>query len=631
MSVYANSPYYFSVTQAHTLIAKFNENARRGPIYAESIGNYVAVGLIESEEGEYGSGWFSLVVFIDPADNLEISIEAADTSAISAPFEYRGYTYTVYYLSGNPSWGDVTGFSSPTLEGAFSAGHVHITNGNLAESLQRFATNWNTLADTIGLRNGSADDIDRVVVTLEYPEPGYALANSLVSLVPNVGVVDYTTISWTEKVSGDPATQAESGLNYVASIPINTSHNMAERVKVVCKSAKENNVTTVLTASCRRGENDYTIGIIRITFGKTGSLDPFVNIDDPSDDNEGGDGIGTAAIIGATIPFTVTLEPSAKATGFVSIYNPSLIEVRDLAYYMWNADPTTHEWWRRIVADPMDLILGLQYVPVPVPSGSPQVIKVGFFETTVSMKPATRQFVEVDCGALTINEFWGAYLDYSPYTKIELYLPYCGMHPINTDDVMGKTVSIKYQVDILSGACVAMVAVNGSVMYTFSGNCAAPVPVTSQQFGDLIQAGVQLAASIGSMVATGGLSAPIAATGKALPMAHQTARMINAGVSTGSSAANTVMSMKPTVERSGAVGSTAGMMAPQKPYFIITRPRQAIPAQQNKYTGYPAFTTHQIGNLQGYTEIEALHLSVPGATDAEYEEIASLLQGGIIL
>ena len=269
---------------------------------------------------------------------------------------------------------------------------------------------------------------------------------------------------------------------------------------------------------------------------------------------------------------------SAVDTGFLTIYNPSLAQLQALSDYLWSSlfDLDT---FKKIVADPMDLFLGLSIVPVAVPNGSTKTVKVGGISTGISMTVAASQYVEVDCGSITVNEYWGAYLDYEPFTQAQLYLPYIGTHPIAIDDVMGKTITIKYHVDILSGSCIAYVKCGRSVLYSFIGQCSASIPITSNDWTNVINGALNIATAIGSMVATGGASAPSAA---------------------GTIASTAVNSLKPSIEKSGSLSGTGGIMGIQKPYLIITRPKQAIPTAQNKYMGYPSFITSVVSLLSGY-------------------------------
>lgn len=300
---------------------------------------------------------------------------------------------------------------------------------------------------------------------------------------------------------------------------------------------------------------------------------------------------------------------SATSTGFITLFNPSVTQMRNLANYMWSGlfDIDT---FRKIFADPMDCILGLSIIPVDVPAGGSAEVMVGNIATGIYMTTASAQYVEVDCGSVDVSEYWGAYLDYEPYTKAELYLPYIGTHAISIDDIMGRTVTIKYHVDILSGACVAYVKCGASVLYSFIGQCASSIPITGNDWTNVINGVLSIAGSIGSMVATGGASAPTA-----IP------QMASTGIN----------SLKPSIEKSGSLSGTGGMLGIQTPYLILTRPRQALPERQNKFIGYPAFMTDFLGNLSGYTEVESIHLEGIQATGAELSEIETILKGGVIL
>lgn len=358
------------------------------------------------------------------------------------------------------------------------------------------------------------------------------------------------------------------------------------------------------------------------------NLEPFVEDTDPY--SKGGDtetGGGTGDFDGTSDDISIPELPtlSATSTNFITLFNPSLGELQNLANYMWS-DLFDLDTFKKIFADPMDCILGLSIVPVAVPSGGSKAVTVGNISTGVTMQVASAQYVSVDCGTLNVNEYWGAYLDYDPYTKAEIYLPYIGTHPIAVDDIMGKAVHVVYHVDILSGACTAYVQCGGSVLYSFIGQCSASIPITGNDWTNVINGVLSIAGSIGSMVATGGMSAPLTAL-----QAPVTAAKVGGALATGSSLASTaVNSLKPSVEKSGSMSGVGGMLAVQTPYIILTRPRQARPKQQNTYTGYPSFITSKLSKLTGYTEIEVIHMDGLTCTDAEAIEIESLLKSGVI-
>ena len=347
---------------------------------------------------------------------------------------------------------------------------------------------------------------------------------------------------------------------------------------------------------------------------------PFIPDTDPyikGDKTGGGSGTGSGTG-GGTGDFNGTTEDvnipdlptlSAVDTGLISLFNPSSAQLKTLANYLWGS-AFELSTWKKMFADPMDAILGLSIVPVNVPSSGSASLTIGNISTGITLPKVSSQYVTVDCGTINVNEYWGAYLDYSPYTQAEIYLPFIGIHPMTIDDIMGKPVHVVYHIDVLSGACCAYVKCGGSVLYSFVGQCSCSIPITSNDWTNVINGTISIAASIGTMVATGGASAPMAIPGLA------------------STATN---SLKPTVDKSGAMGGMGGMLGVQNPYIILTRPRQAIPAYQNTFTGYPSFITKTLSECSGYTEVENIHLENVPATDGELEEINDLLKSGVII
>ena len=335
------------------------------------------------------------------------------------------------------------------------------------------------------------------------------------------------------------------------------------------------------------------------------SFDPFY----PGGESDTGGGEGNFDGTSVDVDFALLPTLSAVDTGFITLYNPTLAQLHSLADYMWS-NLFDIDTLKKLFSDPMQAILGLSIVPGPVPSGVTQNVKIGNIDSGISMTKAASQYIDIDCGTLNVEEFWGAYLDYEPYTKAEIFLPFIGVHQISIDDIMNKPVHIKYHIDLLSGGCACEIKCGGSVLYTFIGSCAVSIPVTGSDWTNLINGVLSAASAIGTMVATGGSAAP-------------------AAISTLASTA--VNSLKPSIEKSGSIAGAGGLLAGKVPVLILTRPRQALPNNQNKFTGYPSFITRSLGSLSGYTEVHSIRLSGIDGTEAEIDEIEELLKGGVIL
>lgn len=310
------------------------------------------------------------------------------------------------------------------------------------------------------------------------------------------------------------------------------------------------------------------------------------------------------------IDFTDAPTSGIAYSGFITIFTPDLSQLQSLASYMWTGafDVTN---WRKIFANPMDAILGLHIIPIsPGYSGNKEV-KVGGMGTGVSMDYTTIRYHKASMGTCDVPKKWGAYLDYSPYTKTSIFLPYIGFRELDTDDIMGRSIALQYIIDILTGACVAELKCGSTVLYSWEGNCANPVPITSNSWTNAIGSALGIAATVAGIAVTGGASAPMA---------------VGAIASVGANS----MNLKPTVSRSGALGGSGGFIAHQTPYFVRSAPNLVIPSDQNKFIGYPSFVTASLGSLTGYNEISSVHLEGIPATGNELAEIESLLKGGVI-
>ena len=318
------------------------------------------------------------------------------------------------------------------------------------------------------------------------------------------------------------------------------------------------------------------------------------------------------------VPSLPTL--SAVSAGFVTMYSPTVGQLNALANFMWTDSAFDPANFKKLFTDPMECVIGLTIVPCQPSTSTATEIKVGYVGTGVSASKLSSQYAEVSCGSINADEFWGSALDYSPYTKLHIYLPYVGMREINADEIMGKTIGITYHVDLLSGACTAFVTANGSVLYQFNGQCCINIPMAASNFTDMIHSAVTAIGTVAATVSPG--SAAAAVTGGA---------MLAGAVQMGANAANAAMGSKPTFQHSGQMGGSGGMLAVQTPYLIIERPRQSMPEGLNGFVGFPSNINYKLFDLTGYTVIDSIHLDGIPATDTELSEIESLLKGGVIL
>lgn len=308
---------------------------------------------------------------------------------------------------------------------------------------------------------------------------------------------------------------------------------------------------------------------------------------------------------------------SAANLGFITMYNPTVAQLHSLSDFMWSGafDLATY---KKLFSDPMQSIIGLAIVPVqPTVAGSKNV-HFGSIDSGVSMPYLSTNYVRLDCGWCDVERYIGCFMDNEPYTKISIYLPFIGIRQISADDVIGGSIHVVYNIDVLSGACACFIEHNSrGVLYSYNGSCITNVPLTAVNFSGAIQNAVSAIGSAVGMVAgmaTG--AAPVAAMG---------------AVGLLTSAANTALNSKPQVQRSGNLGGSAGIMSIMTPYVIIERPSLSVPNNVQHYVGQTSNITMSLGDCRGFTLCEYVHIDNVSATTDEIAEIESLLKQGVIL
>lgn len=365
-------------------------------------------------------------------------------------------------------------------------------------------------------------------------------------------------------------------------------------------------------------------------------------IPDPPDDpdpnarkwgnSEPGGGKGTRPGDSGKIVNPYAPSVDALDAGFMTAFLPTVSELNSLASYLWS-NPISFESLEKLISNPFDLIIGLHMLPISIASSGTKAIKPGALVSGISAAYTDKQIVTKDFGTLKIAERWGSVLDYAPYTKISIHLPYIGTRTLNTDEVMNKTIGLKYKVDILSGACVAEIAVDGSVMYEFAGNMALDIPITAQDHRQLLAtlATIGVTAAGAGLAALGGAGAVAGAGVAASEAAGATGITAATVAQVGNAAVGVVMASKPTIERTGGLGSAAGWCGVQTPYILIESPEQSLPKNYMGFNGYPCNMSFELSELTGYTQCETVRFGSAHATDPEMQEVIASLQAGVVL
>lgn len=304
------------------------------------------------------------------------------------------------------------------------------------------------------------------------------------------------------------------------------------------------------------------------------------------------------------------IAPTGSASALYAIYNPTIEQINSFGSWLWSSDFV--EQIKKLFSDPMQAIIGLHKIYAEPATNGTQNIKVGYLDSGISSNVVSNQYTTIDCGTVSLSEYFYNVFDYAPYTDINLYLPFIGIVGLDVADVMRSSINIIYHVDVLSGACLAEVKVirdsAGGTLYQYTGNASVTLPISSGSYMGIVSSIAGIAGGIAGTIASGGSALPLLA-----------------------SSAGSLLNARTKVEHSGGFSGNAGAMGSKIPYLIISRPQVDLANKFERYIGYPANITTTLESCSGFVNVLECHLENINATDSELNEIESLLKGGIIV
>lgn len=338
----------------------------------------------------------------------------------------------------------------------------------------------------------------------------------------------------------------------------------------------------------------------------------------PTEGDEGGNGDfdNDNDIVG--IPDLPSLD--ITALGGFNLYKLQATAFAQLMQFLNTTEPGASilKWF----TNPIQAIAAAYILPYPVKGTSPATVTLLGLPTTISCAKCS-PWNEWNLGTVYIKQGFGdCFLDYSPYTRVSMYLPFIGVRQLTADDIIGHNINVTYQFDNISGACIAYISSDGNVRYTFSGSCAVGIPISQSNWGQTYIAAATAAAG----AISGGISAGLSASGKG------GGAIIGAtvkGAVEGSGGLD-AFNAKPTVSRSGSICGASSALGVEKPYLIIEKPDKAKISDPKSIIGITSGRVLALGGLSGFNALENFHLHGIAATAEELDEIETLLHEGVI-
>lgn len=297
---------------------------------------------------------------------------------------------------------------------------------------------------------------------------------------------------------------------------------------------------------------------------------------------------------------------------------------------------------------PINNVVNLRVYPFDVKSNHPAssiedssvIVNVVAMETKgFSLNPVPSP--PLNLGRIRVPKHYNSFLDFSPYTKIELYLPYIDFITLDPATVMGKTISIDYVVDYFSGKCTAFISVeetvNGvttsNVIMERDGNIGVEVAIGGGRGADIARNMLKLGIGAGVGAIAMGAGAVSMGAGKTAGSVGSVAGAVSMSAGyLANTTVNAIQAGQAHITKGGSAQPAINFYAPQNCYLIITRPNVKEPSNYAEEYGRPSGKYAILGDLRGFTVVDSIHVEgLDTATSDEITEVERLLKQGVIL
>lgn len=230
----------------------------------------------------------------------------------------------------------------------------------------------------------------------------------------------------------------------------------------------------------------------------------------------------------------------------------------------------------------------------------------------------------IKLGSVSLTRKYNNFLDYEPYTKVKLYVPFCGTCNLPTDKILDNTINVWLFYDYITGNCTCGIYVGESLITTMTGNVYCPVPLTqdiSVQKTNLQQvAMLSTAGGVITSAATGAAlgSVPVAIGGAMMSALSYEKNMLD-------------IKQKADTEVAGGSGNISMFNMPMECCLYYERPDVDIPDNFGSINGFACNKGGRLGDFKGFTSCSEFHLDKILCTKTEKEMIEDLLKKGVIL
>lgn len=259
--------------------------------------------------------------------------------------------------------------------------------------------------------------------------------------------------------------------------------------------------------------------------------------------------------------------------------------------------------------NPIENIVSVKMFPFLISGSADEIIQLGNVDTGVNGKPVPDSYsYKHNVGNIKVSKKYNNFLDYAPFTKVTLFLPFVGFKELPTDEVMDRTLNISYIIDIVTGTCKVIISVilsgNKVPIVSFDGSIGIDIPISSSNRASVEASYITSALGTTSQMMSGNPIGTIEqGLNGAMAMYHT----------------NTVGNPNPSCSIYECLDA----------FLIYDRPTYQELKQFNHTKGRMCMLSKTIGNLNGFTVCDSnIDLNGINCSETEKEELQSIMSNG---
>lgn len=271
--------------------------------------------------------------------------------------------------------------------------------------------------------------------------------------------------------------------------------------------------------------------------------------------------VGNGGAITWGINFEIYVPPATERHDFFTVYIPTNenMEVINNAIFLQGSE----------TVDVMHYFSSYKKFFCIIPIEGYKQLKASKYDFGVTA-PYTKSYnLDIDCGSIQIDETFKSVMDYAPFSRLTIFLPFIGFQELDVSMVMNNVLHVVYTVDVLSGRCLAKLFV-------------------------VIEENECCIAEYGGTIAS-----------------------------------DEVFST--TGQYNGSYELLTSMQLGELQTYVLISNKEPLEGNVSEYDGYPTNEVIKVGDVTGFVAYDKIFAVGMTATETEKREIESILKSGVLV